>query len=313
MNFGLPFAILYNCPHSTSDTTPSTRKKEQEQAMNAWTDGYVQANGIRLHYYRTGGDVGDDKAPLLLAHGITGNGLCWSRLARALEDAFDLIMVDARGHGLSDKPEKGYGPHDHAADLASIIQVLGLGQTAVLGHSMGGASAAIMAATHPELVNRLILEDPAWFPPDPAAPQEDEAAAHQRRREWEERIAWRKTLSLEEVTAATRRENPLWTDEEFPAHSEAKHQVSPNVVQFIHEPVQRWWEVVPQLRCPTLVLTGDTARGVVITESMAEKIPTLTPHIEVVRLAGAGHNVRREQFDLFVHHVRRFLGASQPI
>lgn len=118
---------------------------------------------------------------------------------------------------------------------------------------------------------------------------------------------WRKSLSIEEVTAATRQGNPLWSDEEFPAHSEAKHQVSPLVVQFIQASVKPWWEVVPGLRCSTLVLTGDVERGAIITEGMAQKIRALNPRVEVVRLAGAGHNVRREQFDAFVHHVRRFL------
>jgi pimeloyl-ACP methyl ester carboxylesterase len=100
----------------------------------------------------------------------------------------------------------------------------------------------------------------------------------------------------------------LWSDDEFPAHSEAKHQVSPNVVMFVRAPSKRWWEIVPELRCPTLVLTGDVERGAIITEDMAEKIHALNPQVEVVRLAGAGHNVRREQFDAFAQQVRRFLG-----
>ena len=43
--------------------------------MNEWQDDYVTANGIRLHYWRTGGD----KPPLVLSHGITDSGLCWNR------------------------------------------------------------------------------------------------------------------------------------------------------------------------------------------------------------------------------------------
>jgi N-formylmaleamate deformylase len=273
--------------------------------MSAWTNGYVTANGIRLHYHRTGGD----KPAIVMAHGLTDNGLCWSRLARQLEDSFDVLMVDARGHGLSDKPESNYTAHDHANDLAGLIQALGLKQPVVIGHSMGGGSAAILAASYPEHVDRLILEDPAWFPPDVGA-EVDQAADLQRRQEWQERIVWRKSLSIEELTVATRRENPLWSDEEFPNHSKAKHQVSPQVIQFIQAPVTPWWEVVPRLCCSTLVLTGDVARGAIITEGMAEKIRALNSRVAVERLAGAGHNVRREQFDAFVSHVRRFLGAG---
>jgi pimeloyl-ACP methyl ester carboxylesterase len=63
--------------------------------MREWFSGYVNTNGMRMHYYRTRGD----KPPLVLAHGATDSGLCWSRLARTLESEYDVILPDARGHG----------------------------------------------------------------------------------------------------------------------------------------------------------------------------------------------------------------------
>lgn len=63
-----------------------------EGLMGEWLSGDVIANGIRIHYYRTGGD----KPPLVLSHGATDNGLCWVRLTRALESEYDVIMPDAR-------------------------------------------------------------------------------------------------------------------------------------------------------------------------------------------------------------------------
>ena len=65
--------------------------------MNDWQSGFVDANGLRLHYTRTGGDG----PPVVLAHGVTDSGLCWARVAKALSPDFDVIMVDARGHGQS--------------------------------------------------------------------------------------------------------------------------------------------------------------------------------------------------------------------
>ena len=64
-----------------------------------WTDGYVFANGIRIHYWRTGANT--SKPPLVLAHGSSDDGLCWTNLAKEIQDGYDIIMFDARGHGLS--------------------------------------------------------------------------------------------------------------------------------------------------------------------------------------------------------------------
>ncbi len=59
-----------------------------------WNEGDVFANGIHQHYYRSG----NEKPPFLLLHGLTENGLCWSRVAGAVEHEYDVVMVDARGH-----------------------------------------------------------------------------------------------------------------------------------------------------------------------------------------------------------------------
>jgi pimeloyl-ACP methyl ester carboxylesterase len=66
--------------------------------MNRWKSDVIEINGLRLHYTRTGGD----KPPLVLAHGFSEDGLVWTALAEVLEDQYDLIMPDARGHGQSD-------------------------------------------------------------------------------------------------------------------------------------------------------------------------------------------------------------------
>src|SRR3954451_3929160 len=57
-------------------------------AMGAWQDGEVATNGITLHYTRTGGD----KPPLVLAHGFSDDGLCWTPVAEALEADYDIVM-----------------------------------------------------------------------------------------------------------------------------------------------------------------------------------------------------------------------------
>src|SRR5262245_64460333 len=100
--------------------------------MTNWYSDKIATNGIHLHYTRTGGD----KPPVVLAHGFSDDGLCWTPVAEVLVADYDLVMVDARGHGRSTGPEQGYGSAEHAGDLAAAIAALGLGRPAVLGHSM---------------------------------------------------------------------------------------------------------------------------------------------------------------------------------
>ena len=109
--------------------------------MTEWYEGDVIANGVRLHYHRTGGD----KPALVMAHGVADMGIAYSRVARALEGDYDVIMYDRRGHGLSAKPETGYTWQVHAADLVALIAALGLERPRVIGHS-GGAAAAMRVA-----------------------------------------------------------------------------------------------------------------------------------------------------------------------
>src|SRR6185436_8728375 len=93
-------------------------------------------------YRRTGGN----KLPLVLLHGLTGSGDCWRPLARALEAEFDVVMPDARGHGNSSTPLSGYRYEDYARDVVGLIQGLELAAPVLLGHSMGGMTAAVVAS-----------------------------------------------------------------------------------------------------------------------------------------------------------------------
>ena len=118
--------------------------------MVSWQADDVLANGIRLHYHRSGGD----KPPLVLAHGITDSGQCWPLVSEALTPRYDVIAVDARGHGKSEKPDTGYSREEHAADVAGLIETLGLVRPAVMGHSMGAGTASVLASGFQPLLAR---------------------------------------------------------------------------------------------------------------------------------------------------------------
>ena len=104
-----------------------------------WTDGYVLTNGVRIHYWCTGGD----KPVLLMAHGYSDDGLCWVDLAKSLEADYDIILADARGHGLSDPPARSDSPDAMVEDLAGLIRELKLDKPILMGHSMGSSTVFI--------------------------------------------------------------------------------------------------------------------------------------------------------------------------
>jgi N-formylmaleamate deformylase len=183
-----------------------------------WQTGYVETNGLRLHYTRTGGE----KPPLVFAHGVTDAGLCWTPVAEALAAEYDAIMVDARGHGRSDAPDGSDGPTEQADDLAGVITALELERPAVLGHSMGAATALVLAGAYPDLPGVILLEDPpAWW-----TDWSDTPAALERHVAMRERALGLKCKTREELIAGQRAEQPDWSDTEFEPWADAKQWIS---------------------------------------------------------------------------------------
>src|SRR5690242_8305135 len=143
-----------------------------------WTSGDCEANGVRIHYLRTAGA----KPPIVLLHGLTGNGATWTPVARALESEFDVVMPDARGHGGSSAPSHGYTYDDLANDVVGLIGVLSLPRPVLLGHSMGGMTAAVVASRGAGLIRGLILVDPTFLSPERQREVHESDVAEQHRR-----------------------------------------------------------------------------------------------------------------------------------
>ncbi|MBN2004673.1 MAG: alpha/beta hydrolase [Anaerolineae bacterium] len=270
-----------------------------------WPDGYIEGNGLRLHYWRTGDGA---KPPVVLCHGLSDNGLCWMPVARVLEADYDVIMPDARGHGLSDAPESGYTAEDQAADLAACIRGLALKGVAVLGHSMGGSTAAMATAQYPDLIAKALLEDPAWWDED----ARERFMPTEEREEWlkgrRENILKQKRMSRGALIALCRKQSPAWADDELDNWAISKQQLSPNVVQGFAPPGP-WQETAGKFRCPVLLITADVDKGAIVSPGLAAKATALNPRIRVAHISGAGHNVRREAFRAYMEAVTTFLLA----
>jgi pimeloyl-ACP methyl ester carboxylesterase len=265
-----------------------------------WFSDRVTANGIKLHYHRTGGD----RPPVVLSHGITDNGRCWTQLAQDLENEYDVIMVDARGHGLSDAPQAVYTYQDMAADLAGLITALDLERPVLIGHSMGAATTVTAASHYPDLMRGVILEDPPWRRDQAQASEEERSTMRQG---WQAQVEARKALSREQIIAQCRADNPRWGETEYGPWAESKLQLSLNVFQLMSNPPTPWQELVGRISCPILLISGDPERGAIITPEIAQEAMNTWQTGQVVHIPDAGHCIRRDQPDLYTVVVREFL------
>ncbi len=270
--------------------------------MSKWASGDVVANGIRIHYNRTGGD----KPPVVLSHGFTDNGLCWTRMAQVLERDYDVIMYDARGHGFSDVPESGYSTEDRAADLAGLIQALGLEnpRPVLIGHSMGAETVAAVAAHYPALVRCAVLEDPPWREDIFAASAEERAVAMG---EWRAGLVELQSKTREEIMAFCHVQSPTWAEVELGPWADSKLQVNLAVFEMSHTPPTPWQEVAREIECPVLLITGDPEMGAIVPPEIAQEAARRWRDVRIARIGGAGHNIRREQFAPYMEALTAFL------
>jgi N-formylmaleamate deformylase len=260
--------------------------------MTNWLRGACEANGINIHYVRTGGY----KPPLILLHGLTGSGACWIPLARALEGDYDVVMPDARGHGKSSAPLHGYLYSDHASDVIGLIEALGLATPVLLGHSMGGMTAAVVASQVGTAIRGVILADPTFLSPERRREVHESDVIEQHRR----------LLSLNkgDALAQARLRHPHRSPEivELIIDARLRTQISAFDVLTPANPDYR--ELVSAISVPVLLVVGDN--GVVSLET-ARELQNLNERLRYERIPDAGHGLPYDQPDCFAAVVRSFL------
>ena len=270
-----------------------------------WSDAKININSLDIHYYRSSREASGKAGPaVVMAHGITDSGRTWDSLAEVLEKSFDVLSLDARGHGFSDKPEHGYGSRDHAEDLIALIGALELGHPALIGHSMGADNVAMLAHLEPGLPRCLVLEDPPWR----ASGKERDTG--ERAEQWKEEILLRQSHSREEVIAEGRELHPGWRDEEYGPWADSKLQVTARVMQYLTRRTP-WVTMVRSIRCPTLLVTGEPEREAIVTRETAEEICRMNEAFEWVRIEGAGHIIHRDRFEPYCEAVMEFLSRHK--
>ncbi|WP_329019130.1 alpha/beta fold hydrolase [Streptomyces sp. NBC_01601] len=127
----------------------------------------IDVGGIRLAYQVSGPP---DAPPLLLLHALGENSTDWEPLVPAFAQHWRVYFPDLRGHGRSEWPGT-YSLELMRDDVLGFLDALGLDQVDVIGHSMGGVAAYLLAEDHAQRVRRLVLEDvPAPLPRQVTSP-----------------------------------------------------------------------------------------------------------------------------------------------
>jgi N-formylmaleamate deformylase len=261
--------------------------------MTNWVTSVCEANGIKIHYRRTGGS----KPPLVLLHGLAGSGACWTPLARALEGEYDVVMPDARGHGNSSTPLHGYRYEDHASDIIELSRELGLAAPILLGHSMGGMTAAVVASEAALAIRGLILADPTFLSPQRRREIRDSDVIEQHRQ----------LLRLDkgDVLAQIRVRHAHRSSEMVGLLAEARLQTRMAAFDVLTPPNPEYHQLVSAISVPILLIVGDKAT--VVSLETARELEDLNSLLHVEQIQDASHGLPYDQPERFEAVVRSFL------
>lgn len=245
-------------------------------SLASCASGRCHANGIDIHFLRTGGD----KPPLVALHGLMGSGACLLPLARTLEADFDVILPDARGHGRSSAPASGYSYSELAADVIGLIEKLELNAPILLGHSMGGLTAAVVASLAESIISGLVLVDPTFISPERQREvfESDVAAEHRQLL----------TLARSDLLFRARQRCPHRSTEMIAHLVEARLRTSLNAFEVLTPPNPDYRELIRLIRVPILLVIGE--RGVVSLDT-AKELQRLNPLVCPELIADAGHGL----------------------
>jgi 2-succinyl-6-hydroxy-2,4-cyclohexadiene-1-carboxylate synthase len=237
---------------------------------------------------------------LVLVHGFTQTRRSWDPIVTRLECLYELVTVDAPGHG-------GSGAVQADVERGAVLLGGAGGRAAYVGYSMGGRLALRLAIARPDLVDALVLIGATAGIADDdertARRRSDDSLAEVIERDGVERFldTWLTqpllaTLPPNAVDRAERARNT-------PAGLAASLRLAGTGVQ---EPL---WDRLGELAMPVLLVAGELDRKFTV---LAERMATAMPAASVAVIPGAGHSAHLERPDAFVDALDGWLAAHPP-
>lgn len=252
----------------------------------------IASNGIHIHVE----DNGAGDLPIVFLHYWGGSSRTWRHITSELTHSYRTIATDHRGWGQSDAPASGYTLADLAADAQGVIDALGLQRYVMVGHSMGGKVAQLIASRRPSGLAGLVL-----VAPSPPSPMQLPLEARQGM-----------------VAAYASRDSVIATVREVLAAKPLSAEDLETVVQDSLRgavPAKAAWPLVMSqeditaqvgtIDVPTIVIAGELDRVDSISTLQAEVLPRI-PHAVLHRLSGTGHLSMLESPNLLARIILDF-------
>lgn len=263
--------------------------------MSDWQTSFSKTNEIHQYYTRTGGN----KPPLILLHGLTGNGDCWAPVAKVLALEYDVIMPDSRGHGKSSVPKTGYQYENLAKDVEELIASLGLSSPIIIGHSMGGMTAALVASRKKTLLNALVLADPSFLSLEFQHEVYNGDTIEQQQRFLKK--------SFNEVLKEAQLRQPHRSLDTIKQINKARHQTSITPFQILKPPYPDYKQLVCDINCKSLLVTADKG---IVSSAVAKELQDINSKLQMKMVTGAGHGLHYDKPEKFVSIVQSFLRSN---
>lgn len=292
---------------------------------DGWSDGYVYANGIRIHYYRAMPAPG--KPVIVMVHGVTDNGLCWTTLTWKLQDSYDIYMLDTRGHGLSDPFTPADDRDTLVKDVVEFARAMKFEKPILMGHSMGAATVMRLGAEYPDLAQAIIMLDPFLNREGPGRggrsgrPREaTTAAATAPARTAPDRLqvnmagppemlVAQNNYSFDDLVATCRRQSPKWdlVDCRYWALSKKQYHgaYTPEAWQTMSG-IMAIGDSLAKIAVPALVLKADAPPDV---RAADEKAAQVMQKGRLVHIDGGGHNLHHDEPQRTVQVLKEFLSS----
>ena len=278
-----------------------------------FTSRYVDVGGLRLHAV-----IGGKGPPLLLLHGWPQTWYQWRLVMPELARDFQVIAVDQRGIGLSDKPHTGYDTGTEANDMVALMDALGHKRFAVIGFDTGMPIAYAVAADHPDRVDRLVVGE-AFIPGvSPALPLVGPDPLNKRL--WH--IAFNR-LGPEVNEALVKGREEIYFGAEYAGS--AARPLPDNVVKYYVEQLTSgpdalrgsfgWYRAIDstsaqnqqrknqRLTLPVLAVGGEKSSGA----GTANTMKLVADDVQTVVISGSGHWVAEEAPEQLLAVLKAFL------